>query len=140
MKFSERLKELREMAEMTQEQLAKKSGVQCRMIQRYEAGTSHPRYSAAEKLADALNVSVDKLMGKEEKSFAEYGEEHGAKAQRDLIAQAQKFSALFAGGDIPDEDKDEAFKIIVQAYSKATEINKKKYTPKKYRKGDDSQF
>lgn len=137
MKFSERLRELREQAQMTQKQLAEKSGVQSRMIQRYEAGTSHPRISAVEKLAVALETSVDNLMGKTEQSFANFGEENGSKAERDLVAQAEKFSALFAGGDIPMEDKDAAFRIIMQAYSHATEIDKEKYTPKKYRKSSD---
>ena len=89
MKFSERLRELREQAQMTQKQLAEKSGVQSRMIQRYEAGTSHPRISAVEKLAVALETSVDNLMGKTEQSFANFGEENGSKAERDLVAQAE---------------------------------------------------
>ena len=59
MKFSDRLKELREKNDMTQEQLAKVSGVSPRTIQRYECGTSRPRLDAAEKLAKALNISVD---------------------------------------------------------------------------------
>lgn len=67
-------------------------------------------------------------------AIAEFGEKNGAKAERDLVAQAEKFSAMFAGGDISMEDKDQAFKIILQAYSKATEIAKEKYTPKKYKK------
>ena len=49
MKFNERLKELREKSKLTQEQLAKISGVSSRMIQRYEYGTSRPRLDAAEK-------------------------------------------------------------------------------------------
>ena len=40
MKFSDRLKGLREKNDMTQEQLAKVSGVSPRTIQRYECGTS----------------------------------------------------------------------------------------------------
>ena len=36
MKFNERLKELREKNQLTQEQLARKSDVSSRMIQRYE--------------------------------------------------------------------------------------------------------
>ena len=51
MKFSDRLKGLRENNDMTQEQLAKVSGVSPRTIQRYECGTSRPRLDAAEKLS-----------------------------------------------------------------------------------------
>ena len=48
MKFSDRLKGLREKNDMTQEQLAKVSGVSPRTIQRYECGTARPRLEAAE--------------------------------------------------------------------------------------------
>ena len=42
MKFSDRLKGLREKNDMTQAQLAKVSGVSPRTIQRYESGTYRP--------------------------------------------------------------------------------------------------
>ena len=67
MKFSDRLKGLREKNDMTQEQLAKVSGVSPRTIQRYECGTSRPRLDAAEKLAKALNISVHEWNGKDRK-------------------------------------------------------------------------
>lgn len=134
MNFSERLKSLRKEKGMTQEELSKQASITCRQIQKYEGGVSRPRLAQAEKLADVLNVSVDALLGKRDLAIAEFGEENGAKAERDLIAQAEKFSALFAGGDIPMEDKDAAFRIIMHAYSHATEVDKEKYTPKKYKK------
>ena len=43
--------------------------------------------------------------------------------------------ALFEGGELPDEDKDEFFRAITEIYFDAKEKNKK-YTPKKYRKQD----
>ena len=61
MKFSDRLKELREKNDMTQEQLAKVSGVSPRTIQRYECGTSRPRLDAAEKLAKALKRNSSQM-------------------------------------------------------------------------------
>lgn len=134
MGFSERLRDLRKEKKMTQEELAKLTGITCRQIQKYEGGVSRPRMEQAEKIAEVLNTSVDSLLGKQGMAIAEFGEKNGAKAERDLVAQAEKFSAMFAGGDISMEDKDQAFKIILQAYSKATEIAKEKYTPKKYKK------
>lgn len=130
MSFSDRLKELRKEKQLTQEELAKLTGISCRQIQKYEGGISRPRIAQAEKIAEVLNTSVDSLLGKQGVIIAEFGEEHGSKAERDLIIQAEKFSAMFAGGDISMEDKDKAFKIILQAYSKATEIAKEKYSPK----------
>ena len=51
MKFEDRLKQYRENKGWTQAELGEKSGVSSRMIQRYEAGTSRPRWDAAEKIA-----------------------------------------------------------------------------------------
>lgn len=137
MTFAQRLKSLRKEKKLTQEQLAVLAGITTRQIQKYEGSVSRPRIAQAEKLAAALDVSIDALLGKRERLLAEFAEENGAAAERDFIAQAQKFSALFAGGDIPDEDKDAAFKIILQAYSHATEQNREKYAPGKKKTGAD---
>lgn len=137
MTFAQRLKSLRKEKKLTQEQLAALAGITTRQIQKYEGSVSRPRIAQAEKLAAALDVSIDALLGKRERLLAEFAEENGAAAERNFIAQAQKFSALFAGGDIPDEDKDAAFKIILQAYSHATEQNREKYAPGKKKTGAD---
>ena len=44
-------------------------------------------------------------------------------------------NALFAGGDVSDEDKALVLEAIQQAYWEAKIINKK-YIPKKYRKNN----
>ena len=62
---------------MTQEQLTKVSGVPPRTIQRYECGTSRPRLDAAEKLAKALNISVDQLLGTDGMLVAQAAEQYG---------------------------------------------------------------
>ena len=134
MAFSENLRKLRIEHELTQEDLAKKSGVSSRMIQNYELGVFQPRMSTAEKLAVALEISVNELLGTEGMAAAEIGEAHGKKAQRDVLKYAQEFSAMMAGGEIPEEDRTAAFLMIASAYNKATEIAKDKYTPKRYRK------
>lgn len=137
MKFSEHLKNLRKEKNMTQVELSEKTGITSRQIQKYESSAARPRLEQAQKIAEVLDVSVDELLGKQGLAVAELGEKDGAKAERDFLAQAERFSALFAGGDIPKEDKDAAFMLIMQAYSHATEIDKEKYTPKKYRKNSD---
>ena len=134
MAFSENLRRLRIERELTQEDLAKKSGVSARMIQNYELGTSQPRMGTAEKLATALEISVNDLLGVEGMAAAEIGEAHGARAERNFMKYAKEFSAMMAGGEIPEEDRTAAFLMIASAYNQATEIAKEKYTPKRYRK------
>ena len=132
MKFNERLKELREKNNLTQEQLAKISGVSSRMIQRYEYGTSRPRLDAAEKIAKALNVSTDELLGNADMLVAQANEKYGARGAKQAQQLTEEVTGLFAGGDMAEEDMDLMMKAIQDAYWIAKQ-NNKKFTPKKHR-------
>ena len=66
MHFSQRLKRLRERRGLSQNALAKTSGVAQAVIQRLEAGVrdvEHLSVGVARRLARALGVSVDYLIG-----------------------------------------------------------------------------
>lgn len=132
MKFNERLKELREKNNLTQEQLAKISGVSSRMIQRYEYGTSRPRLDAAEKIAKALNVSTDELLGNADMLVAQANEKYGSRGAKQAKQLTDEVTGLFAGGDMAEEDMDLMMKAIQDAYWIAKQ-NNKKFTPKKHR-------
>lgn len=75
MKFSDRLKGLREKNDMTQEQLAKVSVFPPVPYRR----NAEPLASvhAAEKLAKALNISVDQLLGTDGMLVAQAAEQYG---------------------------------------------------------------
>ncbi len=66
MKFAERLQELRKKNKFSQEELAKQVDIHVNVLGRYERGDSNPSIEVATKLADALNVSLDYLVGKTE--------------------------------------------------------------------------
>ena len=132
MKFNERLKELREKSNLTQEQLAKSSGVSSRMIQRYEYGTSRPRLDAAEKIAKALNVTADELLGNAGMLIAQANDKYGARGAKQAQQLTDELTGLFTGGDLAEEDMDLMMKAIQDAYWIAKEKNKK-FAPKKYR-------
>lgn len=131
MKFSERLKKMREEKGLTQVQLAKLSAISSRMIQKYECGVSRPRYDAAEKLANALNVSVSELLGEGGVLVAQAAEQYGARGAKQAEALVSEVTGLFAGGELADEDMDVMMKAIQDAYWIAKEKNKK-YTRKDY--------
>lgn len=57
----------------------------------------------------------------------------GAKSARDVKALVDEVIGMFAGGSLPQEDKDAYMNAISRAYFESKEENKK-YTPKKYRK------
>ena len=131
MKFNERLKKMREEKGLTQVQLANLSGISCRMIQKYECGVSRPRYDAAEKLANALNVSVSELLGEGGILVAQAAEQYGNRGAKQAEALVSEVTGLFAGGELADEDMDVMMKAIQDAYWIAKEKNKK-YTRKDY--------
>ena len=58
MTFSDKIKRAREVAKMTQHELAQEVGVSQRTIASYESGGARARKSTTEKLAHALKVSV----------------------------------------------------------------------------------
>jgi transcriptional regulator with XRE-family HTH domain len=66
MEFRERLRNLRERRGLSQNGLAKQSGVAQAVVQRLEAGlrdVDHLSVGVARRLARALGVSVDHLIG-----------------------------------------------------------------------------
>lgn len=62
--FSKRLQELRDERDLSQEQLAKKSNLQSTAISHFETGARKPSFDNLRKLADALETTVDYLMGR----------------------------------------------------------------------------
>ncbi len=63
MKTSKIIVDLREQKGWTQTDLANKSGVSRVMIGKYERSEAVPSIDAAKKIADALDVSLDHLVG-----------------------------------------------------------------------------
>lgn len=133
MKFSERLKKFREEQGLTQVQLSELTGITTRQIQKYEGGQARPRLDAAEKIAKALNISADELLGNADMLVAQAREKYGTRGAKQAQQLTEEVTGLFAGGDMAEEDMDIMMRAIQDAYWIAKE-NNKKYTPKKYRK------
>lgn len=64
MKFNEQLKQLRVAAKLKQSDMATMLGITIKQYQRYEYGTSFPRFADLIALADYFNVSLDYLCGR----------------------------------------------------------------------------
>ncbi|MEM6262771.1 MAG: helix-turn-helix transcriptional regulator [Bacteroidota bacterium] len=62
MTISERIRLYRQKKNISQQELAKRSGVNVKSLSRYELGTSVPPADALKAIADALEVSADALL------------------------------------------------------------------------------
>ena len=71
MEFSERLKELRKQAHLTQVELANKLGIVQSSYADWERGKKKPTQDNLVKIAQVLNVSVDYLVGNSEEKADE---------------------------------------------------------------------
>lgn len=138
MGFKERLKEKRLEANLTQVQLAEKVSVTARTIQNYELGTRKPtKFDVVERIATALNTTTEYLLGNSGMYVLAAQEQGGAKAAKDIDALVGEVTGLFAGGSLSEEALEGAMKALNDAYWIAKEKNKK-YTPKKYRKSEET--
>ncbi|WP_419589064.1 helix-turn-helix domain-containing protein [Thiolapillus sp.] len=71
--FQKRLVTARKKRELSQDDLAKKSGLKPAAISHFETGARKPSFNNLKRLADALNVTADYLLGRTDdpEGFAE---------------------------------------------------------------------
>ena len=133
MNFDQKLKDLRTEKNLTQEELAKKSGISIKSISRYELGETLPRTKKYyEKIANALDVDTDYFLSQEANFFINARKEFGYKGAKDAEELVNGMIGLMAGGELPDEDKATILDAMQEAFYMA-KLENKKYTPKKYR-------
>lgn len=138
MLFGDRIKELRSLADMSQQELANRTGLSLRSIQNYESNQRYPKDVAIlNKLCAALGTTIEELMKEEDQFILEAASKFGSRGKNDAEKLIEEVGGLFAGGELNEEDKDKVFRAITEMYWKAKD-NNKKYTPKKYKKNSES--
>lgn len=140
MTFSDKVKRAREVASLTQSELALAVGVSQRTIASYESGGAIARRSTTEKLARALKVSVkylcdesctDPLADIEKDGYVtEARELYGSSGANDVHALLDANTALFAGGELSQEEKDAFFEAVMRAYVTSKDIAREKFSRK----------
>ena len=126
MKFCDKIKTLRKQKNISQEELAKMIGVSKRTVQNYETADMYPKSREVYyKIADALDSDVNYLLTEGEEFILGAGEKYGRAGEMDAMELVGSLSALFAGGKMPEEDKDAVMRAISDAYWTAKENNKK---------------
>lgn len=131
MKFGEKLRQKRKELKLKQEDLAKQAGVSKRTIINYEAGNSYPKSrDVYHKIATALNVDVNYLFTEDEEFVLEANESYGSRGALEARRILERTSAMFAGGDLDDDDKLVFVHQIQELYLDSKRISKK-YAPNK---------
>lgn len=135
--FAEKVRDARNEKGLTQAQLGELCGVSGRAVLTYEKGEKMPRQSTMLKLAKALDVSIKFLTDDdcvnpiediEKDGYIEIARErYGAKGARDVSELLDENRALFAGGELSEEQKDEFFQALMAAYLTCKEEAKKKF-------------
>lgn len=136
-RFAEKLRTARTEKHLSQTELSERVGVSRRSIFAYENGASLPRKAMLRKLAAALGVTVQYLTDDavsdpsegraREEQIGAARERFGAKGAREAAELLDRNSAFFAGGDIPQEDKDAFFEAIMTAYVTAKTEARRRY-------------
>lgn len=126
MKFGEKLRTLRTMKGLTQEQLARSIGITLGAYTAYENNGVYPRkreiYS---KLAEALGCDLNYLLTEDEEFITTAGEKYGRTGKQQAEQLVAQLSGLFAGGQLTDEDKDAVMIALQKVYFDCKEDNKK---------------
>lgn len=140
----EKIRDRRITLRMTQKDLADQVGTTVRTISSYEAAGSKPRGLNLRKLCTVLNVSEayllndeieDETYGLEEAPYIESARTaFGKKGAADVEQLLTQTRALFAGGDVPEEDKEEFFQAVTEAYFANKKRASEKFTRKDYKK------
>lgn len=139
--FPDKIREARCALGLSQSELGEAVGVSMRSIISYEKGQKYPRDKTLYQLAKALHVSIRYLKDEEcddptadiEKDvfIAEASEQYGTTGAKDVTRMLEENTALFAGGELSQEEKDIYFNAIMTAYITCRETAKEKYGRKK---------
>ena len=135
MKFGEKLKQARLKAGMTQEELGTAADVTKRTIINYETCSRYPRDRGVyARLSAALGCEVNYLLTEDEEFITEAGAKYGSSGETEARRLLERSAALFAGGELGDEDK-LAFLLEIQQLYLESKENAKKYAPKRNKNG-----
>lgn len=131
MSFGKKVKALREKLGLTQKEFANLIGTSSKTVSNYESKDLRPRkMEAYEKMAEIFGVNVNYLLTDEDYFIINSADSFGYKGAKDAQALVESMAGLFAGGELPEEDKDALFDAIQEAYWQ-TKLKNKKYGNRK---------
>lgn len=136
MTFGEKVQTLRKERGLSQTEFGKLVGVSLRTVRGWENEGRYPRYrDLYKKIAEVLECETSYIMTDEESFISEVSENYGSRGVKQAQAILDQAAAMFAGGDLSDEDQI-AFLNEIQTLYLDSKKRAKKYTPKKYLKSE----
>lgn len=128
MNFGEKLKKLRAEHNMKQEDLAQLLGVSVRSLSNYENGLRFPKHRETyEKLANIFHVDYNFLLDENSAFINQAYHEYGNKGKDEAFSLLGNLTALFAGGKLSEDDRDEIMRLMQQAYWQTKAKEKEKH-------------
>lgn len=144
MTFGEKVREARLALNLSQAELAERTGISERSLYTYEQLGTLPRSGNIRKLAAALGVSAAYLLDEEEtdrtkgieqeRFFTDVKKEFGSKGAREAHRVLERAGALFAGGDLDEEAKDVFFQALMQVYLESKREAREQFAPNRRKK------
>ena len=125
--------------------MAKATGISTGSLSDWKKGRSSPKADKLQKIADYFGVTVDYLLGNEQKEkpaaksdgLTEKDERDIGKKIEDILGLLKHGDGLTFDGDPLSEDALESIKAAMELGMRTAKLEAKaKYTPKKYRKED----
>lgn len=138
--FGEKVKDARASLGLSQPKVAELTGVSVRSVVSYEKDEKMPRQGTLLRLAKALRVSVRFLTDEkcdnpvediEKDDYIEQARRrYGTAGARDAETLLNENAALFAGGELSQEQKDAFFEAVMKAYITCKEAAREKFGKK----------
>lgn len=120
MLFGDKIKKLRSLAGISQQELANRAELSLRSVQNYESNQRHPKDVAIlQKLCKVLHTTIEELMKEESNFIQEATEKYGIRVKKDAKILVDELGSLFASGELNEEDKDNVFRAVTEMYWKA---------------------
>ena len=117
---------------MNQTEFGQLIGVSTRIVSLYETNKSYPRTREDyARIAATLNLDVNYLLTENEKLVMGGSAEYLPRGEKDAERVLADVNALFADGEMADEDLDTFMQAVQKAYWEAKKSNKEKYSSKK---------
>ena len=130
---------------VTPYKVAKETGIATATLSDWKNGKSTPKADKMQKIADYFGVTLDYLLGNEQKEkpaaksdeLTEKDERDIGKKIEDILGLLKQGDGLTFDGDPLSEDALESIKAAMELGMRTAKLEAKaKYTPKKYRKED----